>query len=53
LVTGSVTELTTDPTVLVTGLPALAEVAAAVGVGDEADPVTVETVDVIGPRAEG
>jgi hypothetical protein len=56
LVTGLVTELTTDPTALVTGLPALVAVGAAVEVADEAagvDPVTAETVDVIGPRAEG
>jgi hypothetical protein len=55
-VTGATTVLTADPTAAVTGLAALAVVAAAVGVADEGDevaPVTAETVDVIGPRAEG
>ena len=56
LVTDPVAELTTAPTALVTGLPAPVAVAAAVEIADEVDepePVTDETVDAIGPRAEG
>jgi hypothetical protein len=49
--TGSVAELITDRTALVTGLSA--PVAAAVEVADGMDPLTAETVAVIGPRAEG